>query len=84
MQAEGSQDKEAILAVCYCKVTFHLGMNRLHQADNLTSADQMIPDLLVEDSVSGRAETVIKSQFGDIRFHISTSILNLFLKKTVI
>lgn len=56
-------------------------MNRLHQADNLTSADQMIPDLLVEDSVSGRAETVIKSQFGDMglsRGHMTLGLLFCF------
>lgn len=62
-QAEGSDNKEVILgekALGRCKVT-PSGGGRVHQADDLTGADQVIPHLLVEASTSGRAETVIKS-----------------------
>ena len=36
----------------------------VYQADDLTSADQEIPDSLVWGSISGRAKTVIKLNLG--------------------
>lgn len=40
-------------------------------ADRLpNSADQAISDLLVYESISGKAKTVLKSQFGDEGFTI--------------
>ena len=40
-------------------------------------ADQAIPDGQVLDSTSGRAETVVKSQLGDMGLSISDSIWSL-------
>lgn len=45
--------------------------------------DQAIPDGWVEDSISGKAEVIIKSQFGDTGFSISDSILSLFVELSV-
>lgn len=47
--------------VGYCKVTFLQGIAGMNQADGLTSVDQVTPDCLVEESISGRAETITKS-----------------------
>ena len=43
--------------------------------DELTSADRVFPDGLVLDSISGTAETVIKSWIGNIGLSISNPIL---------
>ena len=59
----------------YCKVTFFTDQ-QVYQADCLT-ADQAIPDEQVLDSTSGRAETVVKSQLGDMGLSISDSIWSL-------
>ena len=45
------------------------------QVDELTSADRVFPDGLVLDSISGTAETVIKSWIGNIGLSISNPIL---------
>lgn len=51
------------------------------QADDLTSADRVIPDGLVEVSIPGKGKSVIKldinSQFGYMVFSISGSIWSL-------
>ena len=52
-------------------------MPGVYQVDDLTSADQVVPDGLVQDSISGSDKTVIKSQFGDVRLSVSDSILAL-------
>lgn len=41
-------------------------MAGVYQTDGLVSADQAIPDWLVEESISKKAETVTKSQFSDM------------------
>ena len=46
-------------------------MAGVHQADDLSSADQVSPDRVVSDFVSGRAEVVIKSWFGDMGLSVT-------------
>ena len=54
-------------------------MKRDHMVDNLTGADQKIPDLLVKFTFLGQVETAvksgIKSMFGLIGFSTSDTIL---------
>lgn len=63
----------------FCKVTFLQGMAWCYQADYLTIADQATSDSLIWDSISGRAEILmkLKSQLGDVGLSISSSILGL-------
>ena len=48
-----------------------------YQADDLTNSDQVISDSLVQYSISGRAETINKSWFGDMRLSTNYSISGL-------
>ena len=63
------------------KVIFLKRMAGVCQADDLTSADRVIPDELVEVSIPGKGKSVIKlginSQFGYMVFSISDSIWSL-------
>lgn len=50
--------------VGYCRLTFLQGMEDdrgVYREDYLTGAAQVIPDCLVQDSISARARIVIKS-----------------------
>lgn len=63
--------------VDYCKVTSVQVKAEVYQVDSLSSADQEIPDWLVQDFITGKVETVtVKSQFGDMELSISNSILS--------
>ena len=59
-------------------MTQQLNKNNGNQSDYLTNADQMIPDGLVQYSISERGKSVIKSQFGDTGLTINDSIWGLF------
>ena len=63
------------------KVIFLKRMAGGCQVDDPTSADQVIPDGLVEVFIPGKGETVIKlgikSQFGYMVFSVSDSIWSL-------
>ena len=63
------------------KVIFLKRMAGGCQVDDPTSADQVIPDGLVEVFIPGKGETVIKlgikSQFGYVVFSVSDSIWSL-------
>lgn len=61
----------------YCKVTFLQEMAGVCQADDLANAAAVILDSFVQDSVSERVETVIKSQFGDMGLSTSNPIWGL-------
>ena len=52
-------------------------MAEFYQAGDLTRADQVIPDGLVSDSMSGGAKTVFKSGFGDMGLSISQLVWGL-------
>ena len=52
-------------------------MARVYQADYRTTVDQATPDWLVWDSISGRAQTVIKSWYGDVGLSMSDSFWGL-------
>ena len=54
-------------------------MAGVHQADDLTIIDEAGPDWRVQDSISGKAKTVIQSSAGHVGISISDSILGLFL-----
>lgn len=49
-------------------------MAGIHPADYLFDADQVIPDWLVLDSISGKDETIMKSWFGQVGLSINDSI----------
>lgn len=63
----------------YCKVTFFQRMAGAYQAGYLTNADQVTPDWLIEELISGRAEAAVKSWFGDVGgaqwFHLRPVVL---------
>lgn len=50
--------------VGYYKVTFLFGIVGVYQAVDPTSADHLIPERLVENSISERAKTIIKLSPG--------------------
>ena len=66
-------------------LNFPLRMAEVYKADHWTNTNQAIPDWLIKDSISGRAETMGKSWFGDVELSTSDSIwglLSCFILKT--
>lgn len=53
-------------------------MVEVYQAVYLTSADQAIFDWQVSDFIPGKAETIIKSQSGDMELSMNNSTLGWF------